>query len=175
MGKIIVGNDSLVEDHLLSVEDHSEQPGQRSVPSWTQEARHHWITKEQQIYYWRDKDARALLLDECPTKAKSVDNSHYSISLFSLLRIDLLLNGWPAKYLHFLISENRTRWLVGLDIHPKFGLITTQVKQQTLKYSTNAAESSETTQIIDEDFKLLTKTYPKIKTENRTTKIFTKR
>ena len=79
-----------------------------------------------------DKSAIVLSLDEYPIKTKYVDYNHHSNKLFGTIVIKIHSNGWVAENVHFLISDNRTRWLLGLDIQAKIGLMTTQVKP---KYS----------------------------------------
>ena len=93
----------------------------------------------------KDKFTRVLLLEKHPIKTKYVDYNHQAIKLFGTLIINKHSNGWVAENAQFLISENRTKCLLGLDIQPKISITTTQVKptySQVKEIKT--AESAET-------------------------------
>ena len=57
--------------------------------------------------------------------------------------INIHINGLVAEKAHFFISENRKRCLLGLDIQPKRGIVTTQVKTTSSQIEENEAAKSE--------------------------------
>ena len=91
----------------------------------------------------KDKSAKVLSLDEHTIKTKYVDHNHRLIKLFGSLVINIHINGLIAEKAHFFISENRTRCLLGLDIQPKRGIVTTQVKTTISQIEENEAAKSE--------------------------------
>ena len=62
---------------------------------------------------------------ECPIDTVYVNYSRKRIELLSSL-------GWNVKSAKFLISENRTCCLLGLDLQSQFGVRTTQVRSPRL-------------------------------------------
>ena len=41
-------------------------------------------------------------------------------------------NGWKIEDAKSIVSENRTRNLLGLDLHEKMGVVTTQLKDESI-------------------------------------------
>ena len=76
----------------------------------------------------KDPNARIISLDKNPLSTTYVDYNHKPIKLFGILEIDIYSNGWKLQGAKILISENRTRCLLGLDIQPDLGIVTTQLK-----------------------------------------------
>ena len=63
---------------------------------------------------------------ECPIETVYVDYNRKRIELMGTLIVDVSSLGWHVKSVKFLISENRTRCLLGLDLHSQLGVRTTQ-------------------------------------------------
>ena len=77
-----------------------------------------------------------IFLDKNPLTTTYVDYNHKPIKLFGTLEIDIYSNGWKIEGAKFLISENRTRCLLGLDIQPELGIVTTQLKPSKVAVNT---------------------------------------
>ena len=73
----------------------------------------------------KDPNAKIISLDKNPLSTTYVDYNHKPIKLFGILEIDIYSNGWRLQGAKFLISENRTRCLSGLNIQPDLGIVTT--------------------------------------------------
>ena len=52
------------------------------------------------------------------------------IRLLGSVWIPISSNGWKVEDAHFLISENRTRNILGLDLHEQLGVVTTQLSAE---------------------------------------------
>ena len=102
-----------------------------------------FINERKVDFLLKKKSAKVLSLDEHPIKTKYVDHNHRSIKLFGSLVINIHINGLVAEKAHFFISENRKRCLLGLDIQPKRGIVTTQVKTTNSQIEENEAAKSE--------------------------------
>ena len=76
----------------------------------------------------KDPNAKIISLDKNPLSTTYVDYNHKPMKLFGILEIDIYSNGWKLPGAKFLISEKRTRCLLGLDIQPDLGIVTTQFK-----------------------------------------------
>ena len=76
----------------------------------------------------KDPNAKIISLDKNPLSTTYVDYNHKPIKLFGILEIDIYSNGWRLQGAKFLISENRTKCLLGLDIQPYLGKVRTQLK-----------------------------------------------
>ena len=76
----------------------------------------------------KDPNAKIISLDKNPLSTTYVDYNHKPIKLFGILEIDIYSNGWRLQGAKFLFSENRTSSLLGLDIQPDLGIVTTQLK-----------------------------------------------
>ena len=71
----------------------------------------------------------ALILDEqdCPIDTVHVDYNQRRIELFGVLVVDVSSLGWNLKSAKFLVSDNRTRCLLGLYLQFQLGVRTMQV------------------------------------------------
>ena len=67
-----------------------------------------------------------------------------------ILEIDIYSNGWKLQGAKFLISENRTRCLLGLHIQPELGIVTTQLKLP--KNSVNAISEEQENESAESNF-----------------------
>ena len=72
--------------------------------------------------------AKVLKENECPIDTVYVDYNRKRIELMGTLIVDVSSLGWHVKSAKFLISENRTRCLSGLDLQSQLGVITTLVR-----------------------------------------------
>ena len=72
----------------------------------------------------------AVVLDktECPIDTVYVDFIRKKIKGFGTLIIDVSSLNWNVKSVKFLVPENRTRCLLGLDLQSQLGVRTTQVR-----------------------------------------------
>ena len=57
-----------------------------------------------------------------------------------MLVLDIYSNGWKLDGAKLLLSENRTRCLLGLDIQPELGKVTTQLKPPKVSVNTISEE-----------------------------------
>ena len=97
-----------------------------------------------------DPNAKIISLDKNPLSTTYVDYNHKPIKLFRKLKIDIYSNGWRLQGAKFLISENRTRCLLGLDIQPDLGIVTTQLKPP--KNSINAISEEQENESVESTF-----------------------
>ena len=67
---------------------------------------------------------------ERPIDTVYVDYNRKRIELMGTLILDVSSLGWHVKSAKFLISENRTRCLLGLDLQSQLGVRTTQVRPE---------------------------------------------
>ena len=67
---------------------------------------------------------------ESPIDTVFVDYDRKKIELMGTLIVDVSSLGWHVKSAKFLISENRTRCLLGLDLQSQLGVRTTQVRPE---------------------------------------------
>ena len=72
--------------------------------------------------------AKIFTVQESPINTVYVDYIRKRIELMGTLIMDVSSLGWHIKSAKFLISENRTRCLLGLDLQPHLGVRTTQVR-----------------------------------------------
>ena len=72
--------------------------------------------------------AKVFTVQESPIDTVYVDYNRKRIELMGILILDVSSLGWHVKSAKFLISENRTRCLLGLDMQPHLGVRTTQVR-----------------------------------------------
>ena len=63
-----------------------------------------------------------------PLSVTYVDYNKKPIKLFGLLEIPITSKGWKIDNVCFLVSENRTRNLLGLNLHEKLGIETVQTQ-----------------------------------------------
>ena len=76
------------------------------------------------MFLSQEPKAKTLTIQERPITTSYVDYSHRLFSLIGTLLIDINSNGWVKKNANLLISENRTRCLLGLDLQPDLGIMT---------------------------------------------------
>ena len=95
--------------------------------------------------------AKVFGIQERPIDTVYVDYNRKRIDLMGTLILDVSSLGWHFKSAKFLISENRTRCLLGLDSQPQLGVRTTQVRPErslvsevSLSNLNVASESSKT-------------------------------
>ena len=74
--------------------------------------------------------AKVFTVQESPIDTVYVDYNRKRIELMGTLVLDVSSLGWHVKSAKFLISENRTRCLLGLDLQPHLGVKTTQVRPE---------------------------------------------
>ena len=72
--------------------------------------------------------AEVLGEKECPIDTVYVDYNRRRIELMGTLIVDVSSLVWYVKYAKFIMSENRTRCLLGLDLQSQLGVWTTQVR-----------------------------------------------
>ena len=72
--------------------------------------------------------AKVLSEKECPIDTVYVDYNRKRIELMGTLVVDVSSLGWYVKSAKFLLSENRTRCLFGLDLQSQLGVRTTQIR-----------------------------------------------
>ena len=65
-----------------------------------------------------------------PIDTLYVDYNKKPIRLLGSIQIPISSSGWRVADAQFLISENRTRNLLGLDLQEKLGIVTTQLKAE---------------------------------------------
>ena len=70
---------------------------------------------------------------ERPIDTVYVDYNRKRIELMGTLIVDVSSLGWHVKSAKFLISENRTRCLLGLGMQRQFGVRTTQVRPERMR------------------------------------------
>ena len=63
-----------------------------------------------------------------PLSVSYVDYNKKPIKLFGSLEIPITSKGWEIDNVCFLVSENRTRNLLGLNLHEKLGIETVQTQ-----------------------------------------------
>ena len=68
-----------------------------------------------------------------PTDTLYVDYNKKPIRLRGSIQIPISSSGWRVANAEFLISESRTRNLLGLDLQEKLGFVTTQLKAETIQ------------------------------------------
>ena len=74
--------------------------------------------------------AKFFSIQERPIDTVYVDYNRKRIDLMGTLILDVSSLGWYVKSAKFLISENRTRCLLGLDLQSQLGVRTTQVRPE---------------------------------------------
>ena len=74
--------------------------------------------------------AKVFSIQERPIDTVYVDYNRKRIDLMGTLILDVSSLGWCVKSAKFLISENRTRCLLGLDLQSQLGVRTTQVRPE---------------------------------------------
>ena len=74
--------------------------------------------------------AKVFSEQERPIDIVYVDYNRKRIELMGTLIADVSSLGWHVKSAKFLVSENRTRCLLGLDLQPQLGVRTTQVRPE---------------------------------------------
>ena len=74
--------------------------------------------------------AKVFSIQERPIDTVYVDYNMKRIDLMGTMILDVSSLGWHVKSAKFLISENRTRCLLGLDLQPQLGVRTTQVRPE---------------------------------------------
>ena len=74
--------------------------------------------------------AKVFSIQERPIDTVYVDYNRKRIDLMGTLILDVSSLGWYVKSAKFLISENRTRCLLGLDLQSQMGVRTTQVRPE---------------------------------------------
>ena len=76
-----------------------------------------------------------------------MDYNRKRIELMGTLIVDVSSLGWHVKSAKFLISVNRTRCLIGLDLQPQLGVRTTQVRpERPLLGEVSQSNSNETSE-----------------------------
>ena len=78
-----------------------------------------------------------------PIDTLYVDYNKKPIRLLGSIQIPISSSGWRVANAQFLISENRTRNLLGLDLQEKLGLVTKQLKAETTQSVDNSDSISE--------------------------------
>ena len=68
-----------------------------------------------------------------PIDTLYVDYNKKPIRQLGSIQIPISSSGWRVANAQFLISENRTRNLLGLDLQEKLGIVTTQLKAEAIK------------------------------------------
>ena len=91
--------------------------------------------------------AKVFSDQERPIDTVYVDYNRKRIELMGTLILDVSSLGWHVKSAKFLISENRTRCLLGLDLQPQLGVRTTQVRpERSLVGEVSLSNLNETSQ-----------------------------
>ena len=72
--------------------------------------------------------AKVFSEKECPIDTVCVDYNRKRIELMGTLIVDVSSLGWHLKSAKFLISENCTRCMLGLDLQSQLRVRTTQVR-----------------------------------------------
>ena len=67
-----------------------------------------------------------------PIDTLYVDNNKKPIRLLGSIRIPISSSGWKVEEIHFLVSENRTRNLLGLDLQDQLGVVSTQLRAESV-------------------------------------------
>ena len=98
----------------------------------------------------KDPNAKIISLDKNLLSTTYVDYNHKPIKLFGILEIHIYSNGWRLQEAQFLISENRTRCLLGLDNQPDLEIVTTQLKPP--KNSINAISEEQENESVESTF-----------------------
>ena len=91
----------------------------------------------------KDPNAKIISLAKNPLSTTYVDYNHKPIKLFSILETDIYSNGWKLEGAKLLSSENRTRCLLGLDIQPELGIVTTQLKPPKVSVNTTSEDQED--------------------------------
>ena len=74
--------------------------------------------------------AKVFTVQESPIDTLYVDYNRKRIELMGTLILDVSSLGWHVKSAKFLLSENRTLCLLGLDLQPHLGVRTMQVRPE---------------------------------------------
>ena len=86
-----------------------------------------------------------------PLGVTYVDYNKKPIKLFGSLEISITSQGWKIDKAHFLVSENRTRNLLGSNLHEQLGIETVQRKPRELN-STEDVEKMDPTSKFWRDY-----------------------
>ena len=94
-----------------------------------------------------------------PLDVTYVDYNKKPIKLFGSLEIPITSKGWKIKNACFLVSENRTRNLLGLNLHEKLGIETAQRGPAEISLAEEEQELDPTSQFWRDHF---VKRYPNV-------------
>ena len=93
--------------------------------------------------------AKVFSEQECPIDTVYVDYNRKRIELLGTLIVNVSSLGWHKKSEKFLISQNRTRCLLGLDLQSQLGVRTTQVRPgRPLVGEVSQSNSNETSESL---------------------------
>ena len=92
-----------------------------------------------------------------PLSVTYVGYNKKPIKLFGSLEIPIMSNGWKIDNACFLVSENRTRYLLGLNLHEQLGIETVQRKPAEVSLAEQEQELDPTSQFWRDHF---VKRYP---------------
>ena len=84
-----------------------------------------WATTKQILY--------ECLKTKLNLLAQFVDYNKHPILVLGALKADIRSAGWEVKRISFLLTEIRTRCMLGLDLHSNIGIHTTRKTAPTKK------------------------------------------
>ena len=87
-----------------------------------------------------------------PVGVTYVDYNKNPIKLFGSLKIPITSKGWKIENACFLVSENRTRNLLGLNLHEQLGIETVQRGPAEVSFAEDVQDLDPTSQFWKEHF-----------------------
>ena len=110
----------------------------------------------------KSNKVRFIPSDKLNLQTKFVDYNKQPISIVGALKTNLRSAGWEVKGATFLVSERKTRCIMGLDLQGQVGIVTTQkpAPKELTRFDVLMCEQSEGWK---EKFSLNLKTYLKDK------------
>ena len=83
-----------------------------------------WTTTKEIID--RSRKPKLILAEKLNLAAQFVDYNKQPILISGALKTDRRSAGWEVKGANFLVTERRTRWILGLDLRCQVGISTIQ-------------------------------------------------
>ena len=83
-----------------------------------------WATTKETME--KSNKVRFFPSDKLNLQTKFVDYNKQPISTLGALKTNLRSAGWEVKAATFLVSERKTRYIMGLDMQGQVGVVTTQ-------------------------------------------------
>ena len=81
-------------------------------------------------------------ITRCPIDTLYVDYKKQPVRQLGSIQIPISSSGWKVDNAQFLISENRTRNLLGLNLQEQLGVVNTQLKAESVQSLENISPDS---------------------------------